>query len=201
MIDEKKLTEIRRKSQIVAALSLVAFFALIGYSIYKLIMIRKEISKLEQVRGDLKNDVVDLTAQKSDLEKQKRLFQEEAQRSTKSLETVFQSNPQAQQLHPRIYVQINDESQREKANQIANLLQKQNFIIPGIENVGNTKGITTAKTDVRYYTNNPDWTSDINKIKEVLKQSGITPIDRELKDSSPGKIRPRHYELWFGTDF
>jgi len=192
MIDEQKLAVIRRNAQMLAAVSLVVFFALIGLSLYKLIAIRKEIRDLENVRAAKQAEI-------DKLDEQKKLFQQEAERSTRSLKKVIESSPQTSQLPPRVYLQINDESQREKANQVAELLQKQGFIVPGVDNVGR-KGITTTRTDLRFYTDNPEGAGDLDKIKAALKQVEITPIDRSLRTSST-KVRPRHYELWFGKDF
>ncbi|HJQ27029.1 MAG TPA: hypothetical protein VKA60_24285 [Blastocatellia bacterium] len=196
MIDEQKLAAIRRKAQILAALSLVAFFALIGLSVYKLIAIRREIRDLENVRAAKQAEI-------DKLDEQKKLFEQEAERSTRSLKKVIESSPQTSQLPPRVYLQINDESQREKANQVAELLQKQGFIVPGVENVSR-KSITTTKTDVRFYTDNPEGAGDLSKIKAALKQVEITPLERPLGNTGANastKVRPRHYEVWFGKDF
>jgi cell division protein FtsL len=199
MINEQKLARIRKRSQVIAVLSLIAFFGLIGYSAYKLVGIRRDIADLEKIREERKQEVANLNEEINGLRKS---VQQEAERSKLSVERVVQSLSavQAQAIPPRIYLQINDESQRAKANRVADLLQKQQFIVPGIENVS-SKGITTRKTDVRYYASSPDSAADVSKIKAALSQFGLTPTDIKLPENSSGRVRPRHYEVWLGTDF
>ena len=55
-------------------------------------------------------------------------------------------------LPPRVYIQIADESQRASAKRLQSVLSNQNFIAPGIENVGRKSDIKLPGTsEVRYY--------------------------------------------------
>jgi hypothetical protein len=229
MIDLKKLDAIQKVSQRVAILSLVVFFALIAFSIYQLYSINRkiaqkadellkkeaEIKDRESKIAALDQKIAELGQQyktlddlygktvAADPESAKRAAVTEIEANPKTAQAtiaVIEANPMtARLLPPRVYIQIQDDSQRARAKEIAAKLKAGGFIAPGIENVGKN---APDKTELRFFNAGDESSNDINNIASILSGEGI----RVKKTLIPGhetsnKIRARHYELWFGADF
>ncbi len=105
-------------------------------------------------------------------------------------------------LSARIYFHIQNNDQREKAKNIeigleeetANL--KKDFLVPGIE----LKEYNLKNSELRFF--NSKEKEEANEIKKLMENSGIKITLRDLsKIYKNSKIRPRHYEVWFGNDF
>lgn len=115
--------------------------------------------------------------------------------SNKSANT--QANKSEQQIKPRVYIHIVDESQREKAKSYGKLLENNGFIVPGIENVGN---IRLTGTQIRYFRDKED-ENLANKVKQLL-ESEIKNVRVQYvpgyEDSTT--MRPKHLEIWFAAD-
>ena len=214
MIDERKLKSIKRVSQVIAALSITAFFALIGYSAYKLYSINRETAeataKLNVVKkeaGQLEADIKSKRDEIAELDKKIEALNEinskisiaNPQLVRQAIKEVIDSSPKTADILPRIYVHIKDESQRARARQIVRKLQENKFIVPGIENVGEK---ASGNTVLKYFHKNDEETADAKKIIELLQSEKIVANAQYIPGSeNSNKIRPRHYELWLGADF
>lgn len=118
--------------------------------------------------------------------------------------------PQDTRLSPRIYIQIQDEGQREMAKyylqqlnthqlqEIPNVRPK--IIAPGIDNVGARRNITVS--ELRYF-HRSDLEKQIGEqLIRILNDVGLTEVELKLVggyDTNPD-IRPNHFELWLSAD-
>lgn len=214
MIDERKLKSIKRVSQVIAALSIAAFFALIGYSAYKLYSINRETAEATEKLNVVKKEAAQLEAdikskrdEIAELDKKIEALNEinskisitNPQLVRQAIKEVIDSSPKAAEVLPRIYVHIKDESQRARARQVVSKLQENKFIVPGIENVGEK---ASSNTVLKYFHKNDEETADAKKIIELLQSEKIAANAQYIPGSeNSNKIRPRHYELWLGADF
>ena len=104
-----------------------------------------------------------------------------------------------QTLHARVYFHVNEESQRDSANQLAKKLTAQlgeGFLVPGIEARRGPR-----KTELRFFKQAAK--DEAEEILAALKSLKINVVLQNLSSryESSTKIRPRHYELWLGDDF
>ena len=102
----------------------------------------------------------------------------------------------AEQVPPRVYIQIMRGGQRARAAEVARRLQAEGFLVPGIENMERKERPQPA-SDVRFNPGDEMAAADTKKIHAVLGNFG-TKL-REVKLSAD--TRPRQYELWLGEDF
>jgi hypothetical protein len=70
-----------------------------------------------------------------------------------------------QQLPVRVYMQIADEQQREKVQELQSILRQRGFLVPGIEKIGEKQAV--KKTEVRYF-------DDSDKVHADQVQSIVT---------------------------
>jgi hypothetical protein len=101
------------------------------------------------------------------------------------------SAPNAQ-LKPRVYIHIQDERQRENAGQTEELLERNGFIVPGIELVSNAK---LVRNELRYFREweKDDATAVVNALRQKL-DIGEPKLIKGFENSP--NIRPKHFELW-----
>lgn len=138
--------------------------------------------------------------------------QPKTQTGINALEVANQiaQQPQDTRLSPRVYIQIQDEGQREVARyyqqelsehlliDIPNVRPK--IIAPGIENVGTRRKITAS--ELRYFHPTELEGQIGEQLIKILKRAGLSNV--ELKpiggyESNPD-IRPNHFELWLSAD-
>ena len=102
-------------------------------------------------------------------------------------------------LPARVYIQISAEHQNHLAKSLQTELRKQNFLAPGIENIGKKPNIHIPnKTEVRYYRDEEK--DEAMKIISILKGLNLGLHINEDPQRIPGTgrgTRPRHYEIWF----
>jgi len=111
------------------------------------------------------------------------------------VEDIASQNKNPAEILPRVYLHIAREDQRAHAAAVGKLLEANGFIVPGIQKVRfqessslkcfETAGITKA---------------DTTSILNVLRGAAKINI-RSYKLPTSDKIRPRHYEVWFGQNF
>ena len=111
----------------------------------------------------------------------------------KNIDQAFRSGP------ARIYVHIRDADQRSSASKLSSNVTSAlggDFIVPGIQQV-----VGPRTSELRYF--HKAEKEEAEKIRNEFEKFNIK---LKLQDLSPDyedstKIRPRHYELWLGTDF
>ena len=107
-----------------------------------------------------------------------------------SMPTATPDPAPANQIRPRVYVQIRDESQRDQANRAARALRDAKFIVPGIDVVS----LGPSVTELRYLQDAEE--DEAKRAVEVLKGIGIDATLRFVQLKVRSKARPLHYELW-----
>lgn len=119
------------------------------------------------------------------------------QRALEVVDTSLRANLKVASLLPRVYLHIQREEQRAKAKDIAASLQKQGYLAPGIENVRVNR---LEQTVVRYFRQTEK--DEVTQIVKTLQSQGVKAAPQYISGSEDSaKMRPRHYEIWFGADF
>ncbi len=119
------------------------------------------------------------------------------QRTLQAIDNSLNANPKAANLLPRVYIHIGSEEQQAKAREIETALQKQGFLAPGLRNVKDR----APKLSVLKFFREAE-RAEATQIANLLKNFGVNAPPQYIKgfeDST--KMRPRHYEVWFGSDF
>jgi len=127
-------------------------------------------------------------------------------------EAVNQITQQTQDtsLSPRVYIQIQDEGQRDVASYYLQQLNahelsdlpnvRPKIIAPGIQNVGTKRNLTVS--ELRYF-HRSDLEKQIGEqLIRILNDAGLSNVQLKLVggyDSNPD-IRPNHFELWLSAD-
>lgn len=102
-------------------------------------------------------------------------------------------------LKPRVYIQISGEIQRQIANSLQATLLNENFLAPGVENMGRKGNVyIPAQTEVRYY--REEELPDAARLISIIKSQNIGLPLNEVPQKVPGSgrgTRPGHFEIWF----
>ena len=103
---------------------------------------------------------------------------------------------QAFQAKGRVYLHIWSEEQRDKAGDVAAYLEEDGFVVPGIELVRTV----LPKSQLRFFRQREE--EEATRIQELCQTNGY-PMELNYlsRYENSTKIRPRHYEIWFGDDF
>lgn len=154
----------------------------------ELIQVQKEVTQLQSDLQELKQFSAQVSGQ---------LSADNAERGLEVVNRSLQLNPKVATLLPRVYLHIQREEQREKAKSIATALQKQGYLAPGIENVRVNR---LEQTVVRYFRQAEK--DEVTQIVKTLQVLGVKAAPQFISGSEDStKMRPRHYEVWFGADF
>ena len=100
-------------------------------------------------------------------------------------------------LPARVYIQIANEEQRSIAKNLQASLRAENFLAPGVENVGG-KARTPNEIEVRYYRDEEkeEAVRLINLLKKIDLDAAVKSTPQKIPGTGRG-TRPRHYEIWF----
>jgi len=105
-------------------------------------------------------------------------------------------------LAARVFFHINSEKQRNKARQIETYLEddrgkfNKGIIVPGIE----LRDYDLSFSELRYFKASEK--AEALNIKSVFDSIGVQIIVKDLSSRyKNAKLRPRHYEVWFGDNF
>ena len=100
--------------------------------------------------------------------------------------------PRASEVPPRVYIHIANETQRAQAEAARSAIRAAGQVVPGIENVG----IGPNKTELRYFVESEAALAET--ISNELKAAGVDAPAIFARGFDTSKIRPNHFELWFG---
>lgn len=121
----------------------------------------------------------------------RKLLADAAQR----LEQVKQPDPKLSaalnKLPSRVYLHIAEESQRALVRNWQQQLAKQQYLLPGIENVG--KGPKT--TEVRYF-----FESDRQVAENIARELKASDASAQPRKIDNAKARPGNIEIWMAPD-
>ncbi len=211
-IDERKLDRLQAAARWAAVAVLVVFVALIGYSAHRLRGIQREIRQSTRLLDERKAELETMEARKAELEKAvaelevaRDALEEIASRVAEqnpgivreATREVIAARPERALQLPRVYPHIRYQAQRPAARRIGVRLEKADFLVPGIEFVGED---SPRRTQLRQFFDNDVATKDVQRILEILAAAGVSAEVNLIRDS-PESIRDRHYELWLGDDF
>jgi hypothetical protein len=96
------------------------------------------------------------------------------------------------EIPPRVYIHIANESQRSLATTARSAIRAAGQVVPGIENVGTGPNAT----ELRYFVQSE--AALAGTISDELKAAGIQAPAVYASGFDTSKIRPNHFELWFG---
>jgi hypothetical protein len=100
-------------------------------------------------------------------------------------------------ITPRVYLQIADEKQRPVVEIFAKELRNQNYIAPGIENVGKRGVKIPQQTEVRYSFKEDEGIA--NDVIKLLSIQGFNPKIKPSFNKPSAGDRPKHIEIWFSN--
>jgi hypothetical protein len=103
----------------------------------------------------------------------------------------------AQKLPARVYLHIADERQRKAADAAAARLRAAGFLVPEIENVGRK---APKPTQLRYFQRGDEQEAELQRIQQALQEGGVAARPQYVPPASGTRARPRHFEIWFGTE-
>ncbi|MEY4589408.1 MAG: hypothetical protein RL497_1484 [Pseudomonadota bacterium] len=130
------------------------------------------------------------TASPAEIEEKTRLVEKVSTLNQSLISTTSRTD-----LKPRVYFHIRDESQRAKAQHLADEMEgRENVIVPGVRQVD----VGPTVTELRYFKNAEE--QEAKKIASSLTSLGLKVEARYVQGvESSNKIRPRHYELWISS--
>jgi hypothetical protein len=200
------LSELQRsslKTGVATLLSALIVLGSLAFSAYRLHGLDEQLkvkkSQYDELDGQIHQKEAQLQAINKVLFLAGSSGSQSAQETTQALHTLLDNNPSLAMIVPRVYFHISTEDQRQKAKPLADALIAAGFSVPGIENVGSK---APNETQFRYFERTDQVEKDRSHIRDVL--SGLNVRAKEVY-ISPAQIstrmRPRHFELWFGPDF
>jgi len=211
----RRLETFQRLLQYGAFLVLLVFLGLIALSWFQLRRINNEIAAadadLNQKRLEidkLRIDADKLRAENGGLQKVNGALTdvtrsiggespEQAEKIKQVVEeSIGSSATDLTQIPARIYMHIGNAEQRRFAAAIANRLQAQGYIVPGIENVHEKAPL---ESDIRYYASDAATMKDVQDIQANCLRWGLK-LTVPRNPVSSHSVRPRHYEIWFGKN-
>lgn len=215
--DIEKLRKTSRYSAIAGLLGFLIIASSLIYSSYKLYNLRKELGNLEQKRTELLSQLEQLEGKTEKARKEFELARNELSKVLSNLSNIQPQSVTASDLTqqvsrleqidrkietakreldaPRLYIHIQKESQRERAKGIAEKLKEMGYIVPGIE-----RAVSKAETNqVRYFRSEEK--TEATKIADILKRLGLDNVEPAYIGGYEEKVKPRHYEIWFISEF
>ncbi len=130
---------------------------------------------------------------------------EVAKVANKAVNDMGEKKPELlKQIHKetpmRVYFHIKDESQREKAKQLAFKLKETSSLalkVPAIERLD----FKLEKTELRFFKQKEK--EEAEKLAAKLTELGVVVVTKDLsaKYENSKNIRDRHYELWLTDDY
>jgi len=204
MIAVNKIKDLQKYSQFIAFLVLIIFVALIGYSIIKLKSINSEISAAQVGRDKIRAEGDALKQENLALEKRNAALKTEnfelIQYGSKANEKIAKTDPAGakelveRSFVPTIYIQAYNKGQVGRVSQIAETLQREGYLIPGIEPRPNK----VTATEVFYF--HEEDKQEAEKLADLLRGEGVR--DAEAKPAPEkyfGTVKRRQYEIWFSA--
>jgi hypothetical protein len=96
---------------------------------------------------------------------------------------------------PRIYLHVVGDVERTAAKIVESILEKNGWVVPGIERVGEK---SPNKSQLRYFRNSEE--SMAKEIHDALSKAGYEISLSYIKGyENSTAIRPMHFEIWFAT--
>ena len=193
----EKIARSSRRAAFAGFIGILIFISSVVFSFYTLRPLRAEVDGLENRKKELETQTKELETQTKELEqKVKELDQK---RETAVAARNYAVNAKADVAppsdHPVLYLHITNETQRARAQDIANALQNSGYIVPGIQRVSTV----LTKTDIRYFHKQDAAKADV--IGTDLQRLGIAVVRPRLMPGYETKVPRGQYEIWFANSF
>lgn len=190
-------------SIVVAALVLATIIAV---ATWQLTTVRREIDSLNGQKISLQTDITELEKQKAALQNQKEVADGQLKTAKGYLKDVpdaqlkeaidkqFKTAPATAALLPRIYMQILNSADSERAQAMRKALQEAGYLVLGIEYVPKAQALKIS--DVRYY-HKAD-SGEAEKIVQAMKNAGEPNANLYYlqKSETSTSARLNHFEVW-----
>jgi len=214
MTEHSTIEQLGRSSRRAAVVSLLGAGIVVAALIYSFVNLRhlqRENSKAEAVLKDRLTRIEALDKEIEIRERQLKILNEAqaqlgastdtqlSKEADQALQVAIQSNAQGEYVLPRVYFHIREQRQREKLKALTDALIAKGFSVPRIIFVGANAPV---ETQLRYFQQGEQESEDRTQILKALRSKGLKIEERYIPPSVElVRIRPRHYEVWFGTDF
>lgn len=99
------------------------------------------------------------------------------------------------ELRPRIYMHVRSNAERMAAKAVERLLEKNNWIVPGIERVG----VKAPKVSLLKYFKKADETMAKQILSSLTKANYNISLKYISGYEDSKAIRPMHFEIWFAS--
>jgi septal ring factor EnvC (AmiA/AmiB activator) len=160
-----------------------------------------EIEQSKTQKRQLEDQIADLEKQKADAEKlgsavASALYASNPKQAQKTIEDSLNSNPEANVVHPRIFVHIRSAAQRPAARPVADTLRQQGYTVPGIQILVDSG---PDETQVRYFHAADE--VEAQKILGQLSAAGVKNVAAKPNFiAGHDDIRQHQYEIWFAPN-
>jgi hypothetical protein len=155
---------------------------------------RAEVDKLRQEKSELQSDKTALALTVGKIQNDVRDATQKGE-AAPALERMIlgtiAANPTVEQATPRVFIQLSNESQTRKAEQVGGALRKLGYLVQPFQ----TKAGPKDNTEVRYY--RPEDLDAANKVAEILSGAKLPGVKVRKLD---GAVRPGTVEVWFPPD-
>lgn len=200
LLEEKKAMQRRFEQELELARALVSrkrmIGGLVGVAIFGMILgvtayyFRNEYEGLSRQKKQLDGYAAELESKRAKLERER--DQLEKFLETQKRRSVDRANPVRPQSRATIFLHILRDDQRPLANKLAQRLQANKFIVPGVERVK----VDLRKSDVRYFREN-----DVKGAVEIVKYlkefvGSELDIVTTLIQGYQQKVPDNYYEVW-----
>ena len=186
-------------------LGVLVLGAIVALATWQLTTVRREVRSLGDEKATLAADVAKLKEQKKVAERERNEAEQQRNAATGALASLptdqlkqaiarqFETAPRTAALLPRIYMQIIDRADTDRAEAIRKALQGAGYVVLGIEYVPQGKA---PKTDLRFY--HAAERGEAEKIAQVVKNAGEPAVELNYlkKFENDTNVRPNHFELW-----
>lgn len=170
--------------------------------------LQTEIRAQDDRRKQLQTEITQLEADKAKLEAEKAQLEADRtvlgaslrtltaggrqQQAMQAVETAVGLTPDAGKISPRLYIQVSTDSSAAIATELTRLLEKNGFIVPGVERVP----AAPRPPELRYF--HPEDEQEARRAADVVR-ARIPQIETRLVRGVHRaiRVRSRHLELWF----
>lgn len=213
-VDQKRIADVRKASKSIITVGFMAFLAMICYSGYQLYWMNKEIAakdrQMKETTANLRQVSLEIEAKQNELTMLDKkivllndalaiLGSKNPDLAERVVGVPSQDEPNEAMMLPRIYIHIQDHSQRGMAKRVAEQLQEQGYVVPGIETIHPDKSPTA--TQFRYFRLDELEFQDVDRIVRALRGMDIAVKNVYVPGyEDTWRMEPRHYEIWFGSD-
>lgn len=198
-INLERMGQSSRRAAVLTLVSGLIVLGSLGFSMFQIQTLDRELeakrdesAKLDAAIQNKQAEIARLEANRDQLNDFIRLIPKSQMQST-----ITGHVAAAQKLPARVYLHIADEGQRKAADAAAARLRAAGFLVPEIENVGRK---APKPTQLRFFQRGDEQDAELYQIEKALREGGVEAQRQYVPPTSGARARPRHFEIWFGTE-